>query len=244
MNPSVLLATVKAGNVDGVKAILPNSLDNKTEAFHEAVRLGNAEIVSALLPFVRPARKDSLALREAASFGYLEVVRLLMPLSNIKVNGSSPLAQAARHGHLSVVELLLPHSAPRANRSSALRVAAENGHKEIVRLLIPVSDSKAENSQALRWVLQKSSYDPDLAQVLAPVSDLAVVAELFIENFDWQALDRLAPFVSSGHERWLDQAPKGFLPQAEAVFRSQDRANSLAIIAPTGPAARRVRPRG
>ena len=121
----------------------------------EASQVGDLERVKELVS--QGVDNFDLALRDASLFGHLEVVKYLVEASKKQpsvINGADNFDEALRNasifGHLEVVKYLVENGAD--NFDLALRLASWKGQLEVVKYLVEQgADIHAKNDEALRY---------------------------------------------------------------------------------------------
>ncbi len=130
---------VKHATLDQVLFMLDRGLFDLSDIFLTMCRVGNKEIVGALLDRgVDIHTRHEEALFNAAYDGHKDVVELLLDRgADIHANDDAAFCFAAKQGHKTVVEFMLDRGADiHAGNDYALRHAASYGHLEVAELLL------------------------------------------------------------------------------------------------------------
>lgn len=117
----------------------PHQLKTNNDLLLKSLKRGNIELVKKLIPLSDLNAYGHLFLIGAAKYGHTDIVKLLLSVSNLESN-SKALRVAAEYGHIECVKLLIPVSDPKAYNSWPMITAVLNGHTECIKCLIPVSN--------------------------------------------------------------------------------------------------------
>lgn len=249
---SELIEAVIERDLPRVNALLERSWPewDRNRALVEAAKLGDLPLLQAVLPHADPKADQSNALAWAAQNGHVAAVKCLLPFSDARAEDSQALRWAAENGDLEVVECLLPFSDVDALGGAALIGAVDQGHVAIVRCLLTRANARLRRSETLRLAVVNDQ--PELVDLLLPVSDAVALGERFMSAMEWEHLDRLASrqspeeaqewFVRIG--RATDQVMErqdweACLPQTYARHQALRRAAQLK----SDQVSTRVRPR-
>lgn len=153
---SAIKFSARQGDIELVQHFLLSELEHDTirDAFEEAIKAGQIEVVEFLLSFINNQSIEESqfyhhnyifnnAIIKASEYGHPAIVKLLLsdPRIDPSVANNAAFILAAGKGYIEVVRLLLtdPRVDPFDRKGEARRRAVEGGHTDVVKLLDYIS---------------------------------------------------------------------------------------------------------